>query len=56
MKNKDKISTRQKELYDQYKSDYLPFIFCHKLVQLNTGLNHLKTLKYIIYVYNKIKK
>ena len=45
--NKDKIRESQIRLYNLYKSEYLPCIFCHKIVQLNAGMNHLKTHKCI---------
>ena len=43
--NKQKIRTKQIEIYNQYKAHYLPCIFCNNLVQLNNALNHLKTSK-----------
>ncbi len=45
--NKNRIRESQIRLYNLYKSEYLPCIFCHKIIQLNAGMNHLKTHKCI---------
>ncbi len=42
-KNKEHIKDLKKDLYDLYKSEYIPCIFCHKLVQLNATNTHLRT-------------
>ena len=42
--NKERIRELQRELYNAYKSQYLPCIFCHKLIQLNAVSFHLKTM------------
>ena len=43
--HKEHIKALQQELYDLYKTEYIPCIFCHRLVQLNTTNLHLKTKK-----------
>jgi len=37
-RNKLKIKQQQKELYTLYQNEYLPCIFCNKIVQLNLAM------------------
>ena len=43
--NKEHIRDLKQHLYDLYKTEYIPCIFCHKLVQLNATNTHLRTKK-----------
>jgi len=44
-RNKLKIKQQQKELYTLYKNEYLPCVFCSKIIQLNSALLHLGSVK-----------
>ena len=41
--NKDRIKQLKKNLYNSYKSEYLPCVFCNKIIQLNACNTHLNT-------------
>lgn len=45
--NKDRIRESQTRLYNLYKTEYLPCIFCHNIIQLNACTSHMKTNKCI---------
>ena len=38
--HKDHIKQLKQDLYDLYKPEYIPCVFCHKLVQLNATNTH----------------
>ena len=46
--NKDRIRESQIKLYNLYKTEYLPCIFCHNIIQLNACLSHMKTDKCVL--------
>lgn len=43
--HRDRIKQQKKDLYNLYKTEYLPCIYCHKLVQLNACTTHVHTKK-----------
>mgnify|MGYP004006750973 CR=1 FL=1 len=43
--NKQKIRQAQTNLYNLYKTEYSPCIFCHNIIQLNACMTHLRTHK-----------
>ena len=43
--HKDRIKSQQKRLYNLYKTEYIPCVYCNKHIQLNYCISHLNSKK-----------